>query len=98
MALQSLHRPVSSKDDVGVIVRFEVGLDVGLLLGVACSDGIGGSLCSFESVGHGQGDVLAPVTNGVIFERRPPLKAHAVETWRGGGAKDLADVLTMQNG
>ena len=96
MALQALPRPVRSKDDVRIIACFKVGLNVGFLVGVDCTDGIGGGLRRFEGVGNGESDVLAPVTDRVIFERRPPLKADAMETRRGRGTENLANVPTMK--
>jgi len=58
---------------------------------------IGGSLGSFEGVSNGQSDVLAPVPDRVILERRPPLKADAIEARRGRGAEDVANHESLHN-
>src|SRR5262249_53442634 len=60
-------------------------------------DRIGGGFGSFERVGNGKSDVLAPVTDRVIFERRSPLKADAIKNTSGGGAEKFADVPPMEH-
>ena len=82
---------------VGIVVRFEVGLDVRLLLGVRHANRIGGGLGSLERVRHGERDVLAVVANDIVLERRAPLFADAFDPLSQDRAEDLADVLAMKN-
>src|SRR5215475_14641345 len=58
---------------IGVVVGFQMCFDVGLFRGIGRANRIGGGFGSFESVGHGERDILAVVANDVVFERWTPL-------------------------
>ena len=81
----------------GSFVRFEVGLDVRLLLVVRHANRIGGSLGSLERVRHSERDVLAVVANDIVLERRAPLFADAFHPLSQGRAQHLANVLAMKD-
>ena len=89
--------PERGDNHVGLVVRFEVSLDVRLLLGVRDANRIGGGLGSLERVRHSERNVLAVVANNIILERRAPLFADAFESRPRDRAEDLADVLAMKN-
>ena len=97
VALQSLHWSISGKDDVRIVARFEAGLNIGFFFGVRRTHCIGRSLGGLESIGDGESDVLAVVSDHVIFEWGPALQADAIEARRRGGTKDPADIPAMKN-
>jgi hypothetical protein len=80
---------------LGVIIRFEFGVNVRLILGVRDANRIGSGLGGLERVRHSQRDILAVVANDIILKRRAPLFADAFEPLSHGRAEDLADVLAM---
>ena len=71
--------------------------DVRLVLVVGHADRIGRAFGRFKSVGHGERDVLAIVTNHIVIERRAPLYANAVHPLSHDRAEDLSDVRAMKN-
>jgi len=55
---------------LGLVVRFEVGIDVRCLLGVRYANRIGSGFGRLERVRHRERDVLAVVANDIVLERR----------------------------
>src|SRR5258707_13770921 len=88
LAVQALARPKSRNHLVRIVIRFEVGLDVRLLLRVRRANRIGGSLGGLESVCHSERDVLAVIANHIVLERRAPLFANSFESLSQRRAKD----------
>ena len=84
-------------NDFGIVVGFEVGLDVRLLLVIGDANRVGGGFGGLESVRHGERDVLAVVANDIVLERRAPLYTDAFEPFPLDRAEDLSDVLAMKN-
>src|SRR6185369_1736156 len=97
LALQSRHWSIAGKDDVRIVAGFEVRLDIVFFFCVGRTNCVGSSLGGFESVSHDESDVLAVVSDLVVFERRPALETDAIETRRRSGTKDLADIRAMKN-
>ena len=58
---------------------------------------VGGRFGSLERGRHSKRDVLAVVTNDIVFKRRPPLFADAFHSLLQDRAGDLADVLAMKD-
>jgi len=64
-------------------------LNIRFFFRVCRSNCISRSLRGFESVSDDESDVLAVVTNFIVFERGPALQANALEARRRSGSKDL---------
>src|ERR1041384_2843611 len=89
VALQSWHWSIAGEDDVRIIARFEARLNIWFFFRVRCADSVSRSLGRFESVSHNESDVLAVVTDYVVFKWWPPLQTNAIEAWGRSGPKDL---------
>ena len=75
LALQAGSRAKRGDNHFGIIVRFKLGLDVRLFLGVGHTNGIGRGFGGFERVRHSERDVLAVVANDIVLEGWAPLVA-----------------------
>ena len=73
LTFQPLLRAERAGNYVGILVRFEVVFDVRLIFGVGDTDRISRGFGHLEGVRHGEGNVLAVVTNDIVIERRAPL-------------------------
>src|ERR1700752_20510 len=98
VALESLHWSISSKDDVGIVARFEAVIPIGFFFGVRRTYSIGHRLGYLESIADSECDVLAVVSDHIIFEGGPALQADALKARRRSGTKDFADVPAMKDG
>src|ERR1041384_6988632 len=89
VALQSWHWSIAGEDDIRIVARFEARLNIWFFFRVGRTDSVSRSLGRFESVSHNESDVLAVVTDYVVFKWWPPLQTNAIEAWGRSGPKDL---------
>jgi hypothetical protein len=97
MALQTRHWSIAGKYDIRIVARFKMRFDIWFLFRVGRSHSICSSLCSFESVGDCEGNVLTIVTNYVVFKWGSTLEIHSIESRSGSRAKYFSDIRTMKN-
>src|SRR5262245_1510902 len=81
LALQSLMLAERGRNNFGIVVGFELGLDVRFLFVVRHANRIGSRFGSLERVRHDQRDVLAVIANDSILEWRAPFFADAFHAW-----------------
>jgi len=98
LALQALAHGERGGNHVGLVVGFEIGVDVRLLLRVCDTNRVGRGLGGLERVRHRERDVLAVVPNHIVLERRATLVDDAGESRPLDRAEDLPDVLAMKDG
>src|ERR1041384_1010887 len=87
-----------SHDFVRLVVCNKMRVDVRFFARVRCADRIGSGFGSLKRFRYSECDVLAVVTNHIVFKWRPSLFAHTGESRPGNRPKNLADILAMKNG
>src|ERR1700752_5413290 len=92
VALESLHWSISSKDDVGIVARFESVIHIGFFFGVRRTYSIGHRLGYLESIADSECDVLAVISDHISCEGGSGLKAIALKARHGSGKKDFPTV------
>src|SRR4030095_16255497 len=97
LALYSGHWSVAGEDDIRIIAGFEAGLNIRFFFGVRRADCIGCSFGSFESVSHGESNVLTVVSDFVVFEWRPAFQTNTIKAWRRSGTKEFSDIPAMKD-
>ena len=98
LALQALERAERGGNHVGLVVRFEIGVDVRLVLGTYVTRTASAAALAVSNVSAtAERDVLAVVANDIVLERRATLVDDAFEPRPLDRAEDLSDVLAMKD-
>jgi hypothetical protein len=97
LAVQAVPRAERGVNLIGIVVGFQMCFDVGLFRGIGRANRIGGGFGSFESVGHGERDILAVVPNDIVFERWTALFTDALKICLQSRAEDLSDIRPMKD-
>src|SRR5689334_20140099 len=98
LAVQAFAWAKRGHDFVGLVVRYKMRVDVRLFGRVSCANRIGSGFGSLERFRYSECDVLAVVTNYVVFERWSAFFADTRKSRPGNRPKDLADISAMKNG
>src|ERR1043165_9428715 len=98
LTVQAFARSEGGHHFVRLIVRYKMRFDVRLFGRVGCTNCIGSGFGSLERFRYGECDVLAVVTNYVVFERWSAFFADTRKSRPGNRPKDLADISAMKNG
>src|SRR5215470_19215003 len=97
LAVEPLAWSKRGHDFVRIVVCYQACFDIRLFGRVSCTNCIGSGFGSLKRFGHSECDVLAVVTNHIIFEWRPAFFAHTRESRPRNRAKDLADISAMKD-
>src|ERR1041385_1904256 len=98
LTIQAFARSKRGHDFVRLVVRDKMRVDIRLFNRVSCTNCIGSGFGSLKRFGYSECNVLAVVTNYIVFERRPSLFADTRESRPRNRPKDLADISAMKNG
>src|ERR1044071_3620917 len=71
LTIQTLAGSEGCHDFVGLVVSYELQLDVGVFRRVSRAHRVGGGFGRFKSLRYSERNILSEVANDIIFEWRP---------------------------